>query len=65
VHEGAAPFTTIARNVLPIPGSSKQLITPAAINVAYSLFRNERITPLFLFGSWLIGIGLVIASTEK
>jgi drug/metabolite transporter (DMT)-like permease len=30
-----------------------------------AIFLGEIITPLFLFGGLLIGIGLVIASTEK
>jgi drug/metabolite transporter (DMT)-like permease len=29
------------------------------------LFLGERITPLFLFGGFLIGLGLLISSREK
>ncbi len=38
---------------------------PVVGTILGALFLGENITPLFLFGGLLIGIGLVIASTEK
>jgi drug/metabolite transporter (DMT)-like permease len=38
---------------------------PVGGTILGALFLGEVIIPLFLFGGLLIGVGLVIASTEK
>ena len=38
---------------------------PVVGTILGALFLHEKITPLFLFGGLLIGIGLIVASTEK